>query len=748
MGFLVSPGVHVREIDLTNVIPAVSTSIGAIAGPFAKGPVSSVTAINSEEQLLQTFGKPNGSNFEWWFTAANFLHYGDALRVVRAESAVLNAGANSGILIRDDDHYEASFSTGQGSHGEWAARTAGTWGNSIGVDICPGKRAFSQQLGSLNLVNGAGAVGDLSITVDDQNASDASIIIGDIIQFYDASAIVSVVNGAITVASKTLTVDGGTGALAAGQRVLGAGISDGDEVVKIESVTSQSGSAGSVIGVVVLDKAITVADGVALVLSAAAGHDRVETGNVEYEVTAISSEDLTIRLLDDPAGAGLQTIIPDNSLIRRRWRFSDLFDSAPGTSAWATANARGEEDELHIAVYDKTGDITGYDVDVKGQRTSSVIEVWPSLSKNSAAKTTQGGNNYYTDVIFRGSNYIFWTDHISAGTNWGTDVATGTDYTIVSGVTVDTLTGGTDDYSVTAGEVEVAYDKFADTENLDINLIMGGPSSGVADTEAGQDTLVTMITDLVEDRKDCVGFASPYRAAVVGVTSSITQTQNVKNAFDKCPSSSYMVFDSGYKYMYDKYNDVYRFVPLNGDTAGLCAYTDGVADPWFSPAGYNRGSVRGAIKLAYNPMKADRDILYKARINPVVDFPGQGVTLFGDKTALTKPSAFDRINVRRLFLVLEKAIATAAKYMLFEFNDEFTRAQFRNMVEPFLRDVQGRRGIFDFKVVCDSTNNTGEVIDRNEFIGDIYIKPARSINFITLNFIAVRTGVAFSEVGG
>jgi phage tail sheath protein FI len=748
MGFLVSPGVHVREIDLTNVIPAVSTSIGAIAGPFAKGPVSSVTAINSEEQLLQTFGKPNGSNFEWWFTAANFLQYGDALRVVRAESAVLNAGANSGILIRDDDHYEASFSTGQGSHGEWSARTAGTWGNSIGVDICPSGRAFSQQLGSLNLVDGAGAIGDLSITVDDQNATDASIIIGDIIQFYDASAIVSVVNGAITVASKTLTVDGGTGALAAGQRVLGAGISDGDVVVKITSVTSQSGSAGSVIGVVVLDKAITVADNVALVLSAAAGHDRVESGNVEYEVTAISSEDLTIRVLDDPAGAGLQTIIPDNSLIRRRWRFSDLFLDAPGTSDWAIANARGELDEMHIAVYDKTGDITGKDVDVKGQRTAAVIETYSGVSKNSAAKTTQGGNNYYPDVIFRESNYIYWTDHISAGTNWGTDVATGTDYTIVSGVSVDTLTGGTDDYSVTAGEVEVAYDKFADTELLDINLIMGGPSSGVADTEAGQDTFVTMITDLVELRRDCVGFVSPYRAAVVGVTSSITATENVKDAFNKCPSSSYMVFDSGYKYMYDKYSDVYRFVPLNGDTAGLCAYTDGVADPWFSPAGYNRGNVRSAIKLAYNPMKADRDILYKARINPVVDFPGQGVTLFGDKTALSKPSAFDRINVRRLFLVLEKAIATASKYMLFEFNDEFTRAQFRNMVEPFLRDVQGRRGIFDFKVVCDSTNNTGEVIDRNEFIGDIYIKPARSINFITLNFIAVRTGVAFSEVGG
>ena len=257
-----------------------------------------------------------------------------------------------------------------------------------------------------------------------------------------------------------------------------------------------------------------------------------------------------------------------------------------------------------------------------------------------------------------------------------------------------------------------------------------------------------MITDLCEIRKDCVGFVSPYRAATVNVTSSITQTKSVIDAFDLCPSSSYMVYDNGYKYMYDKYSDVYRYIPLNGDVAGLCANTDNVADPWYSPAGYNRGHVRGAIKLSYNPKKSERDQLYRARINPVTNFPGQGVVLFGDKTALAKPSAFDRINVRRLFLVLEKAIATAAKYQLFEFNDEFTRAQFRSMVEPFLRDVQGRRCIHDFKVVADGSNNTGEVIDRNEFIGDIYIKPARSINFITLNFIAVRTGVAFSEVGG
>ena len=382
-------------------------------------------------------------------------------------------------------------------------------------------------------------------------------------------------------------------------------------------------------------------------------------------------------------------------------------------------------------------------------------------------------------------------DHNSGGTNWGTnlDGATGGDllldgtdgsssdagdkvllnrtdsggsdagdnidlesgisaYVAVDTPTISELAGGTDDYAVTAGEIKLAYDKFLDTESLDINLVLGGRGGGDGDTSSSQDTHVTMITDLVETRRDCVGFVSPYRSATVGVTSTITQAANVKEAFDLCPSSSYMVFDSSYKYMYDKYNDVYRFVPMNGDTAGLCAFTDRVADAWFSPAGYNRGNVRGAIKLSFNPIKADRDTLYRARVNPVVNFPGQGVVLFGDKTALAKPSAFDRINVRRLFLVLEKAIATAAKFQLFEFNDEFTRAQFRNLVEPFLRDVQGRRGITDFSVICDSTNNTGEVIDRNQFIADIFIKPARSINFITLNFIAVRTGVSFSEVGG
>jgi len=737
MSFLVSPGVSVREVDLTNVVPAVATSVGAIAGAFQKGPVSSVTTITSEEQLVQVFGKPNSSNFETFFTATNFLQYADNLKVVRAGSGILNAGATSGILIRDDDHYQASFQDGSGSHGEWAARTAGTHGNSLGVDICPSARAFAQPLGSLNLTVGEKAIGSLEITVDNQDATDATIAIGDIISFQTASAVVATVAGAITVATKNLVVDGNSGTIVVGDRVLGAGISDGDVVVKVASITDQQN--------LVLDKAIIVANDIPLVFSK---DTQVESKGEEYEVTAVSSETLTIRLLDDPAGGGLQTIIPDNSLITRRWRFSDLFDSAPGTSAWSTANARGEKDEIHVAVYDTTGDVTGFDVDVAGQRTAAVIEVFPSMSKNPNAKTPEGSNNYYSDVIFAQSQFIYWTDHLAAGSNWGTDIATGTDYTLVSGVDVSALTGGTDDYSVTAGEVELAYDLFANTETLDINLVLGGASSTVADTEAAMDTHVTMITSLVESRRDCVGFVSPYRGATVGVADSITATKNVVDGFNNCPSSSYMVFDSGYKYMYDKYNDVYRFVPLNGDTAGLCAFTDQIADSFFSPAGFNRGNIRGAVKLSFNPTKAERDQLYKARINPVVNFPGQGVVLFGDKTALSKPSAFDRINVRRLFLLLEKAISTAAKFQLFEFNDEFTRAQFRNLVEPFLRDIQGRRGITDFSVVADGTNNTGEVIDRNEFVADIYIKPARSINFISLNFVAVRTGVSFSEVGG
>jgi len=739
MAFLVSPGVQVNEVDLTNVVPAVATSIGAIAGPFEKGPVNSIADISSEEQLVKTFGKPNASNFEWWFTAANFLHYSDSLKVVRAGSLdTLKNAVVSGtaVLIRDTDHYTAEYSSGSNSVGSWAARTAGTWGNSIGVSICPTAQAYEQHLGSNNLVNDSSvSIGDTTIVVDDVDASGYAINVGDMISFSSA-----------------------------------------DSSSNIENFTHITGDEGN-----------------------------------EYEVTAVdtSTNTVTFRLKDDPNGDGLAVAVSDNSFIRRRWRFADLFRQTdarkerdatsgkyskrkpgPGTSEWATQNNRGVNDELHVVVYDTTGDITGFDVDAAGQRSNAVIETFDGMSKNPSAKTPQGSNNYYPDVIYRSSEYIYWMDHPSAGINWGSDVdgtqgsllLDGTDssstdagdnvvldasasaqedmndnitledgtkgYSAVDTPTKTELASGADHYAVTAGQLEIGYDRFDDPENVDVNLVLGARGGGAGDTRLTLDTHVTMITDLVEKRRDCVGFVSPHRGATVGVAERRTQTENVKNAFDLCPSSSYMVFDSGYKYMYDKYNDVYRFVPLNGDTAGLCAFTDRVADAWFSPGGYNRGNVRGAIKLSYNPNKADRDILYTSRINPVVNFPGQGVVLFGDKTALSKPSAFDRINVRRLFLVMEKAIATAAKFQLFEFNDEFTRAQFRSLVEPFLRDVQGRRGITDFSVVCDASNNTGEVIDRNEFVADIFVKPARAINFISLNFIATRTGVAFSEVQG
>ena len=677
MSFLSSPGVHVREIDLTNVVPSVATTIGAIAMPAERGPVSEITTLGSEEDLVKVFGKPNSSNFEWWFTASSFLQYSDQLKVVRPASGFLNAGEASGVLIKNDTVYLADYWTESGdgtvTSNDWYARTAGTWGNSLGVQVCPSATVYEQHLTDQNQVkNSDSAIGDTSITLDNIDLSGYALTVGDLISFSSVDA-----------------------------------VSD--------------------------DSAFAYIAG--------------DEGN-EYQVTAVNTGNqvATIRLAGDPNGAGLKAAIPLNSYIRRRWAFYNLFEGPPGTSQWATDNGRGTNDELHVVVYDTTGDITGFDYDVAGQATNSVIERYSKLSKCPVARTTQGGSNYYVDVIFRQSSYIYWGDHIAAGTNWGTD--TTTTYTAVNIVTVVSLTGGTDDYSVTAGELSLAYKLFEDTEEIDVNLVLAGPSSGVADTTAGMDTHGTMITDLVETRKDCVGFISPYRAGVVNIATSIAQTANIIKGFDTLPSSSYVVYDSGYKYIYDKYNDVYRYVPLNGDTAGLCANTDKVADPWFSPAGYNRGHVRGAIKLAYNPKNSERDQLYRKRVNSVVNFPGQGVLLFGDKTALSKPSAFDRINVRRLFLVLEKAISTASKYQLFEFNDEFTRAQFRNMVEPFLRDVQGRRGIFDFKVVCDATNNTGEVIDRNEFVGDIYIKPARSINFITLNFIAVRTGIAFSEVGG
>jgi hypothetical protein len=645
MAFQVSPGVLVQEKDLSRIIPAVSTSIGAFAGQFARGPVDEIVAISSEQELVDTFGKPDSNNFEHFFSAANFLAYSNALRVVRAtQTSLTNANsAGSSVLVKNNDDYEQNYESGQGVVGTFAARTAGAWGNNLLVATCPTATAYEEISASLVAsTSTTNVVGDTEVAVD----NNAVFNVGDIIQF-----------------------------------------------------------------------------------STTASTDDYDDGDF-YRITSLGARE-TINFVQHPRGAGgLKRVVADNSKIKRRWRYYDSVDGAPGTSPYASDRS-GSGDEIHVVVVDQDGGITG--------TPGEVIETFSNLSKAADAKTPQGDTNYYPTVIKNKSQYIYWMDHNTSGTNWGNNAA-GTTFTAVNTPTLESLSGGSDGSAVTDAQLKTAYDKFADSETVDVGLIIAGPSGSTSHV----DNLIT----LAENRKDAIVFASPQRSDVVNITNSNTQTTNVKDFFDLIRSSSYAVFDSGYKYCYDRYNDVYRFVPLNGDIAGLAARTDLIADAWFSPAGFNRGIVRGAVKLAYNPTKAQRDILYPARVNPVSTFPGQGTILFGDKTGLSSPSAFDRINVRRLFITLEKAISTASKFQLFEFNDEFTRANFRNIVEPFLREVQGRRGITDFLVVCDETNNTGEVIDRNEFIAEIFVKPARSINFITLSFVATRTGVAFEEVAG
>jgi len=646
MAFQVSPGVLVQEKDLTRIIPAVSTSIGAFAGSFNQGPVDDIISISSEQELVDTFGKPDSSNFEYFFSAANFLQYSNALRVVRAtQTSQSNANSfGSAILVKNTQDYEDNYANGSANVGTFAARSPGAWGNNILVATCPSASAYETTLTTSQQADGGAAIGATTVAVD----SDATtyLNVGDIVEFSSTAA----------------TADFTTGE--------------------------------------------------------------------KYRVTSVGAT--SIGIVQHPRGAGgLITAVVDDARIKRRWRYYDAVDGAPGTSTYVSTRS-GSNDEIHVVVVDEDGGISG----VPG----SILETYSKVSKASDAKTPQGDVNYYPTVIQNKSNYIFWMDHQATdNTGWGL-TASGRSFAAGSTPITVSLSGGANGSTVTDGQLKTAYEKFQDADTVDVGLIIAGPSGSVSHV----DNLIT----IAENRKDAIVFASPQRTDVVNIANSNTQKDNVIDFFSTVRSSSYVVFDSGYKYCYDRYNDVYRFVPLNGDIAGLAARTDIVADSWYSPAGFNRGIIRGAAKLAFNPTKAQRDELYPKRINPVATFPGQGTVLFGDKTGLASPSAFDRINVRRLFITLEKAIATASKFQLFEFNDEFTRANFRNIVEPFLREVQGRRGITDFLVVCDETNNTGEVIDRNEFIAEIFIKPARSINFITLQFVATRTGVSFEEVAG
>ena len=641
MGFQVSPGVNVSEIDLTTIIPAVSTTTGAFAGHFRWGPVGQRVLVDSEDTLVKNFNTSSANTYIDFFTAANFLAYGNSLYVTRvvnantgavqARNAIANGSYSTSVIIKNEDDYNNNYTAGISNAGPWTAKYPGIFGNSLRVSICPTANAYESTLsGSLTFTNNSVTVTGTSTAFTNQ------LTVGDIIVAGPDRAIVKV--GAITNAT---------------------------------SLTLQSKYVGN---------------------------------------------------------TGAQTTVT------RRWEYYDYVSTAPGTSADVARNG-GSGDEMHIVVADEDGQFTGI--------ANTILEIHAGVSKALSAKSENGTAIYYRDYINKNSRYIWWTGHATGGTNIGKAYTRGLNWATgaQSKPVNSSLANGRDGALPRAADYINGYNLFRSAEDVDVSLILGGASDS---TRA-----IHIINNIAEYRKDCIAIFSPRQADVVNNSGySGAEVDDIIAFRNSLPSSSYSVIDSGWKYQYDKYHDVFRYVPCNGDTAGTMVRTDIERDPWWSPAGYNRGQIKNVIKLAFNPNKSERDQLYKNGINPITTFPGEGTILFGDKTMLTKPSAFDRINVRRLFIVLEKAIATAAKYTLFEFNDAFTRAQFKALVEPFLRDVKGRRGITDFRVVCDDSNNTPEVIDRNEFVGDIYIKPARSINFIQLNFVAVRTGVDFTEVVG
>ena len=687
MAFQVSPGVNVSEIDLTTVVPAVSTSVGAIAGVFKWGPVGKVTLISSETELVSRFGKPTNHNPETFFTAASFLAYGNALQVVRSANTtnfangVISAMANTGSVTNaqvfsvksEDDYDNITFSDADVLY---VARYPGDIGNSLKISVCDSVNAYSESLtitnSDANLASGsiAAVVGSNTITISVANSATGTL----------AEANTRMVNILAELQVNDILEIGNT--------------SIGKQYVKITGLPAAMGTNASF----------------------ANATARFFTANV----------DNTYQLSTNFSG----------TIVNKYWEYFNTVDVAPGISDYqASQGNTSAVDELHVIVADEDGKFTG----VPG----TILEVYKGLSRATDAKTTDGSSNFYQTVINESSQYVWWANHRStAPANTALNIASVNTAPLY--LSFQLGQDGDSETDVSVGTVLAGYDLFASAENVDISLLMNGKSRGGTNGEQISNYLVDNIAEV---RKDCIVLTSPEKGDVVN-NSGLDQSQDTVDFRNSCRSSSYLVIDSGYKYMYDKYNDIFRYIPLNGDIAGLCVRTDSQRDPWFSPAGFNRGQIKNVVKLAYNPDQADRDLLYKNGINPVATFPGQGTILFGDKTALSKPSAFDRINVRRLFIVLEKAIATAAKFSLFELNDEFTRAQFVSLVEPFLRDVQGRRGIYDYRVVCDETNNTGQVIDSNQFVGDIYVKPAKSINFIQLNFVAVRTGVSFDEVVG
>jgi phage tail sheath protein FI len=660
MAFLVSPGVQVREIDVSNVVPAVSSSIGGYVGSFSWGPVDEVRTITSEKDLVSVFGEPSGDDTyltsvkkkEHFYSAANFLKYGNNLKVVRAVSTnMLNASTGSaGLLVKNATHYyDNNYHTGAAASnvGDFVARCVGVLGNSLKVSVCASANAFSQS--AATTVNDSSiALGDTSMTV----ASGAALVVGDVITF--------------------------------------------------------------------------------------------GTDTNKYKISEINTNAITFALASD-GSSGLQTVVANSANVNREWEFASSFTKAPGSSPDAIANS-SSLDEIHIAVIDEDGLITG----IVGE----ILEIFEGVSMASDAKDSEGNSNYFVDKLRYNSNYIFFSNHNSNLSESGNTFASaGAIFDTHTLPITQSFTNGTDGYCLTSGQKKAGIETYlGDAETQDVDFLISGPLDGDDGSGNNVTTLAEATTQannliaICEARKDCMAIISPRKQDCVNNSGS--ESTSIVALADTLSSSSYAVMDSAWCYQYDKYTDNYCYIPACGHTAGIMARSDQERDAWFSPAGFNRGQILGITKLSFNPNQAERDALYKKRVNPIVTFPGQGTVLFGDKTLLSNASAFDRINVRRLFIVMEKAIATAAKFQLFEFNDAFTRAQFRATIEPFLRQVKGRRGIVDFQVVCDETNNSQSVVDANQFQASIFVKPNRSINFITLNFVAARSGVEFEEVYG
>jgi phage tail sheath protein FI len=894
MAFQLSPGVAVTEEDRTTIIPSVATTSGGFAGAFQWGPVEEVTTVDTENNLVSLFGKPNDTTAGYFFTAANFLSYGNNLKLVRvidAASARNAVSTPSGTVTSITANASANTYTGNGivnsivisisspTFGSGVRATANAILSSYGtigiIDLTSGGfgyntvptvsiigGSFTNQA-TANIAIGAGEVSNIyvldagnnytslsNVVIQNQDSTGARanlvvhfklqdlkitnggekygpqaniVFSGNIVPGgIHATAALTVVANVITgytittsgngyLAFPNVTInrnDGNTGADASITGNVGYGY------LNLVTITNPGVGGYSSAPTVTINRNNTLGGANAAVqtrikaavtsitISNAGNAYFVNGGNPTIIITPAVADDPfisshaaanafitfpiqsitmtnngsgytstpTVTLIDDirdsiTAATAVVTLRPPvikngddydtnyssggflynefaakypgilgNSIkvsmadgnTFATWQYRSQFDSTPSTSSYVSSKG-GSNDEIHIIVLDATGDLTGV--------VGSVLEKYSYLSKASDAKNVDGSTNYYKNVINNQSAYLWVLDHPSVGTDWGTDSKNNTFVSLSSNVT-STLSGGASGDSVSTANVLAGYNLFSNDELYDVSLIPMGPTTAVA--------AVNTVIGIAESRRDAVVFASPQYTDVVNTTGQADKIVSYRNSLT---ASSYAVLDSGWKYQYDRYNDKYRYVPLNGDIAGLAARTDYVADPWFSPAGYNRGVIKNLVKLAYSPTKTDRDTLYKNGINPVVTFPGQGTLLFGDKTLLARPSAFDRINVRRLFMVLEKSIATASKFQLFEFNDAFTRGQFKNIVEPFLRDVQGRRGITDFRVICDESNNTPGVIDRNEFVADIFIKPSRAINFIQLNFIATRSGIAFEEVG-